>query len=94
MLNWFGKKDSSKDVAKDRLRLVLMQDRLAVSPQIMEQMKDDVILAISRYVEIDRLGIEFSWKEVDQKKALVASIPVLSVKRGASKNDRTSQRPY
>ncbi len=94
MLNWFGRKQAPKEVAKDRLRLVLMQDRLSVAPQTMEQMRDDVILAISKYVEIDRSGIEFNWKDIDRKRALVASIPVISVKRGVSSNDRTAQRPY
>ena len=64
-----------------------MQDRISLAPQSVEQMKDDVILAISKYVEIDRKGIEFSWKNIDRKRALVASIPVISVKRGGTSND-------
>ncbi len=87
MFNWFSKKPSPKEVAKDRLRLVLMQDRISLAPQSVEQMKDDVILAISKYVEIDRKGIEFSWKNIDRKRALVASIPVISVKRSGTSND-------
>lgn len=94
MFNWFGTKQKSKEVAKDRLRVVLMQDRLSVAPAVMEEMKDDVILAISKYVEIDETGIEFSWKDVDRKRALVASIPVLAVKRGRMDSDRASPRPY
>lgn len=64
-----------------------MQDRISLAPQSVEQMKDDVILAISKYVEIDRKGIEFSWKNIDRKRALVASIPVISVKRSGTSND-------
>lgn len=94
LFNWFRSRQKSKDVAKDRLRLVLMQDRLSIAPAIMEDMKDDMILAISKYVEIDRPGIEFSWKDIDQKKAIVASIPIIAVKRGRTANDRASQRPY
>ena len=94
MLNWFGRKQAPKDVAKDRLRFVLMQDRLSLAPQTMEQMRDEVVLVISKYVEIDRSGIEFNWKDIDRKRALVASIPVVSVKRGGVSNDRTAQRPY
>ncbi|HHW18827.1 MAG TPA: cell division topological specificity factor MinE [Firmicutes bacterium] len=88
MLGLFGKKEQqSKEVAKERLRLVLMQDRLSLAPHTMEQMKDAVIVAISRFVEIDPHGIEFSWKDSERKRALVASIPVISVKRGASRDD-------
>ncbi len=94
LFNWFGARPKSKEVAKDRLRLVLMQDRLSVAPAVMEEMKDDVILAISKYVEIDTSGIEFSWKDIDRKRALVASIPVVALKRGRAANDRASQRPY
>lgn len=94
LFNWFGARQKSKEVAKDRLRLVLMQDRLSIAPGVMEEMKDDIIVAISKYVEIDQAGIEFSWKDIDRKKAIVASIPVLAVKRGRTANDRASQRPY
>lgn len=94
VLKWFGRKQAPKDVAKDRLRFVLMQDRLSLAPQTMEQMRDDVIVAISKYVEIDNSGIEFSWKEIDRKRALVASIPVVSVRRGGISDDRTAKRSY
>lgn len=83
MFNWFGRKSRPpKEVAKDRLRLVLMQDRMSLAPHIMEKMKDEVILAISKYCEIDEPNIEFCWKEVEKEKALVANIPIVSVKRG------------
>lgn len=83
MFNWFGRKSKpTKEVAKDRLRVVLMQDRLSLSPSVMERMKDDVVLAISKYCEIDEPNIEFRWTEVEKEKALVANIPIVSVKRG------------
>lgn len=94
LFNWFGAKRKSKEVAKDRLRFVLVQDRLSVAPAVMEEMKDDVILAISKYVEIDRTGIEFSWKDVDKRRALIASIPVVAVKRGRTAPDRASPSLY
>ncbi len=94
LFNWFSRKKTTKEIAKDRLRVVLVQDRLSVAPALMEQMKDDVILAISRYVEIDTGGIEFAWKEIDRRRALVASIPVVALKRGWTANDRAPQRPY
>jgi cell division topological specificity factor len=94
LFNWFGQRKKPKDVAKDRLRVVLVQDRLSLAPALMEEMKDDVILAISKYVEIDTAGIEFSWKELDKQRALVASIPVVALKRGRTANDRASQRSY
>lgn len=94
MFGLFGKKENSKDIARDRLRLVLSQDRLSLAPQTMEQMKDAVISAISKYVEIDQEGIEFSWSDQERKKALLASIPVKSVKRGGLRDDRASPHSY
>jgi cell division topological specificity factor len=94
LFNWFSAKKKPKEIAKDRLRVVLVQDRLSFAPALMESMKDDVILAISKYVEIDTGGIEFEWKDLDRRRALVASIPVVALKRGLTSNDRASQRPY
>ncbi|MGE5580031.1 MAG: cell division topological specificity factor MinE [Bacillota bacterium] len=94
LINWFSAKKKPKEIAKDRLRVVLVQDRLSLAPALMESMKDDVILAISKYVEIDTGGIEFVWKDLDRRRALVASIPVVALKRGLTANDRASQRPY
>ncbi|HEX3021107.1 MAG TPA: cell division topological specificity factor MinE, partial [Lachnospiraceae bacterium] len=56
------KKKASGNVAKDRLKLVLVSDRANCSPEIMEQMKNDIIKVISKYVEIDveKLDIEIT----------------------------------
>ncbi len=94
LFNWFSSKKKPKEIAKDRLRVVLVQDRINLAPALMEEMKDDVVLAISKYVEIDTGGVEFTWKEIDRRRALVASIPVVALKRGWKANDRASQRPY
>ncbi|HHT84885.1 MAG: cell division topological specificity factor MinE [Bacillota bacterium] len=87
MFGWFRRKEQSKEVARDRLKLVLMQDRMALAPHTMEQMKDAVIVAISRFVEIDEKGLEFEWKGNERNKALVANIPVRSVRRSAKAID-------
>ena len=54
----FFKKKSSGSVAKDRLKLVLVSDRANCSPEIMEQMKNDIIQVISKYMEIDMEGLD------------------------------------
>ncbi|MGI6626791.1 MAG: cell division topological specificity factor MinE [Bacillota bacterium] len=87
MFGFFRRKEQSKEVARDRLKLVLMQDRMAIAPQTMEQMKDAVIMAISKFVEIDESGLEFEWKDCERKKALVASIPVRALRRSGRAND-------
>ena len=47
------KKKSSGDVAKDRLKLLLVSDRANCSPEMMEMIKRDIIQVISKYMDID-----------------------------------------
>ena len=77
----FFKKKNSGDVAKDRLKLLLISDRADCSPEIMEKIKNDIIQVISKYMEIDEAGMEVMFDEGDDSVALTANIPVKSVKR-------------
>jgi cell division topological specificity factor len=81
----FGKETPrSKDVAKERLRLVLVHDRVNVSPQFMEVLKEDMIKAISNYMEINEKDMEINLTQTSTSQiALVANIPVNRMKRGA-----------
>lgn len=81
----FGKETSkSKDIAKERLRLVLVHDRVNVSPQFMEVLKEDMIKAISNYMEINEKDMEVTLTQTNTSQvALVANIPVNRMKRGA-----------
>ena len=57
LLDLFKKKGSS-DVAKDRLKLLLVSDRANCSPEVMEMIKNDIIKVISKYMEIDTEGLD------------------------------------
>lgn len=82
----FSKSKQSKNVAKERLKLVLIQDRNKVSPLLMDNIKRDIISVLSKYVEIDTaaVDIEFSRTKKDAESApvsqLVANIPIKSIK--------------
>lgn len=79
----FGKDASgSKDIAKERLRLVLVHDRVNMSPQVMEVLKEDMIQVISNYMEINERDMEVTLTQTKSSVALVASIPVNRMKRG------------
>ncbi|NMA55403.1 MAG: cell division topological specificity factor MinE [Firmicutes bacterium] len=73
----------SKEIAKERLRLVLVHDRATVSPQFLETIKEEVIGVITEYMEIDHTGVEVSIHSLDKSVALVASIPIKRMKRTA-----------
>lgn len=85
-LSDFFRKKSSGTVAKDRLKLVLVSDRANCSPEIMEQMKNDIIQVISKYVEIDVEGLDIKITQTESEgnngtvPALYANIPILEVK--------------
>ena len=74
------KKENSKEDAKNRLKLVLIQDRAMLPSGVLENMKDDILKVLSKYVEIEksRLNIEVCPCDDDPRKiALVANIPIL-----------------
>lgn len=80
VFDFFGKSKTSGSIAKDRLKLVLVSDRAGCSPEIMEQMKNDIIAVISKYIEIDMQGLDIQIKQTqsdtDNGTAIFANIPI------------------
>ncbi len=72
-------KPTSRDIAKNRLQLVLVQDRVNLSPEKMNELKDELIQLISKYVEIDREGIDISLTKAGRRSRLTANIPVIGM---------------
>lgn len=83
--NLFNRNKSST-VAKDRLQVVLMHDRTDLSPELMESLRKDIIEVIRNYVEIDENRIELELEREDRSVALVANIPVKTVRRRRRQN--------
>ncbi len=76
----FKKKESSKDVAKERLKLVLVQDRTDIAPKFLEMIQGEILEVISKYadVETDEIDIKLTRMKRDDSttiSALVANIP-------------------
>lgn|SRR5690348_4624321 len=71
---------ASKDIAKERLQLVLVHDRIRVSPELLEVLKGDLIAAISKHIEIDREGMEVSVQRSENSARIVADIPVRRIR--------------
>ena len=78
---WKRTQDASKEIAKERLKLVLVHDRASVSPQLVERMKEDMIRVISEYMEIREDEIEIQLSRTDGSVSLTANIPVAKMKR-------------
>ena len=85
------KKNNSGDVAKDRLKLLLVSDRANCSPDVMELIKNDIINVISKYMIIDTdvLDIQITQTESDSNNGMVpalsANIPIKDMKNRSTK---------
>jgi cell division topological specificity factor len=78
----FGREStSSKDIARERLRLVLVHDRASVSPEFINALKEDLIKVIREYLDIDEESLLVDLENDDKSVALVANIPVKGFKR-------------
>ncbi len=74
---------TSGQKAADRLKIVLMHDRTDISPQLLESLRLEIVQVLLKYMDIDRENIEI---ELDKDgKALLANIPVRSIKRASIK---------
>ena len=83
---------TSREIAKERLQLVLVHDRVKVSPATLDQMKDELITVISRYVEIEASGVEVSFTQSRNSSRLVADIPVVGPARRSQPRRSSSRR--
>ncbi len=68
---------TAKDDAKNRLKLVLMHDRTELSPSLLEDMRDELVQVISKYVEIDQTALDLCLEQESNTIALVANISVV-----------------
>ena len=71
---------SAKDVACNRLRVVLMQDRTNLTPELMERMRKELVELLSKYVEMDKEALELNLEQDGDQVALMLSIPVIRAK--------------
>jgi cell division topological specificity factor len=65
--------------AKERLQLVLIHDRTDLTSTELESLKDDLLKAISRYIEIDPEAVQISLERDGRSQRLVADIPLKNV---------------
>ena len=93
-------KSSSKDTAKERLHLVLMQDRANVSADFLDLMRQEIIEVIKKYIDIDeeamdvRLATETNEDGTQGAPALYANIPIINIKDETRQMSKTNQENH
>ena len=73
----FGrKKVTSRQIARDRLQMVLIHDRSDITPGMLEILKEEIVTTIGQRVEVDREGVVFTLEQQGRESRLVADIPL------------------
>ncbi len=90
--------NNSKEAAKERLHLVLMQDRANVSADFLELMKQEIIDVIKKYIDVDESAIDVRLTNKENADgtngapALYANIPILNIKNDARKINKKEEK--
>ncbi|RJQ09675.1 MAG: cell division topological specificity factor MinE [Bacillota bacterium] len=77
----FGAAAPSKSIARERLKIVLVQDRAEANRGLLEKLKGELVDVVSRYAEVETDKAEVKFVRLDSESALVARLPVRSLKR-------------
>lgn len=90
----FNRSSGSASVAKKRLQLVLTQDRTNISPETLNLLKDEIIAAISKHIEIDTANVDVTISSNSQGNRLTANIPVVGTRtvRASSSSARARRQ--
>ena len=81
---FFSGKPSPKEVAKDRLKLILIHDRADLSPELLNKIKSEILNVILKYVEVDSDDIDVRLTKMGAEDgnspALIANIPIRRIR--------------
>ena len=82
VINWFfhTKGNNVRTNAKDRMRLMLIHDRLELPPDRLAGLEEELIAVVSRYFDIDRHATRFDLQQNERRAALIANFPLLRSK--------------
>jgi cell division topological specificity factor len=87
------KPQGSGATAKERLRLVLLSDHLALAPETIEALKADLFDVFSRYFEYDAKQAEVTFDHREREVAMLASVPILRVRERPAMAEVRAEAP-
>jgi len=82
------RRKKSNEIAKDRLKILLISDRVNCSQEMLELIKQDIVKVISKYMKIDAKSMEIQISKTETKgrngknPSLYANIPILELNKG------------
>ncbi|MGG5462778.1 cell division topological specificity factor MinE [Clostridium sp. B9] len=83
-LNVFSSKQTPKQIAKDRLKVILIHDRGELSDEILDKIRMEILDVLSKYVEIENEDVDITVTKSNQVEgespSLVANIPIKNIK--------------
>ena len=86
LFGFFNKRPPSKNMAKNRLEMVLIQDRLNCSTQVLEMLKNDILKVIANYMEYDEQELQIQITQPNPAEeggspVLYANIPIKNLRK-------------
>lgn len=91
LTRFFRREESSGTQAKERLRLVLLSDRVSLAPETFDAMKTEMLSVIQRYLDIDERGLDVHFENAERRFMLLANIPVVNVKSSEQMEEERQQ---
>ena len=80
ILRALSREQKSKSIAKNRLKLILIQDQIGINEEIMKALQAEMTQLLSKYFELESDHIEMDFRREEESMALVANIPVFGLK--------------
>ncbi|GIX06727.1 MAG: hypothetical protein KatS3mg115_1130 [Candidatus Poribacteria bacterium] len=80
LLRWFQGQEKSKETAKNRLRLILIQDRVGVDPGVVDSLREDLLALLTKYFDVNVEEMEVEIQRDEERTALVVNVPILTLK--------------
>jgi cell division topological specificity factor len=86
LIRWVvTRRENTKNVARDRLQLALMRDRMDLSPDVIDALKIDLLAVMSQYLVVGDEFQEFGIRRLDESVFLVSNIRVKELPRAATR---------
>lgn len=80
----FRRNEPSAQIAKSRLKIAIQIDRSNISPELLRQLQDDIVRAVSERIDIDREGMKITTERGESGQRLIADIPIKKVRPQAA----------